>query len=211
MAVGEYRGVSNVARKITQKYRGVSNVARKVTNRYRGVANVARRCFVSGSRYKFSYWTSDLSNTPHVEGQTYKYGIESGGLHMYIKSVGVGYVDNVRPHIWVGISDGTDMSGRVLTFTYRRNTFMGASGYKDDFCIEFCDANGQWIEHDTSYGGAYSVSTFAMLNNTTDTQVSITMPQGTRMISFDASFGSSNNYYVDAWVSSLSINGEVVI
>lgn len=47
MAIGMYRGVNNVARKVTKMYRGVSNVARKITKGYRGVSNVARKFFSS--------------------------------------------------------------------------------------------------------------------------------------------------------------------
>ena len=42
MAVGMWRGVGNVARKIKKRYRCVNNVARTVKKRWRGVNNVAR-------------------------------------------------------------------------------------------------------------------------------------------------------------------------
>lgn len=40
-----YRGVDNVARKVTKQYRGIDNVARKISKEYRGVDNVARLVF----------------------------------------------------------------------------------------------------------------------------------------------------------------------
>lgn len=45
MAVGMWRGVSNVARKQKKRYKGVSNVARTIKKRWRGVNNVARLTF----------------------------------------------------------------------------------------------------------------------------------------------------------------------
>lgn len=45
MAVGMWRGVNNVARKIKKRYRGVNNVTRTVKKRWRGVGNVARLTF----------------------------------------------------------------------------------------------------------------------------------------------------------------------
>lgn len=47
MAIGMYRGVNNVARKVKKMHRGVNNVARKVTKGYRGVNNIARKFFSS--------------------------------------------------------------------------------------------------------------------------------------------------------------------
>ncbi len=43
--MAEYRGVNNVARKVTKEYRGAANVARRIVRAYRGVANVARLYF----------------------------------------------------------------------------------------------------------------------------------------------------------------------
>lgn len=45
MAVGVWRGVNNVARKVNRQWRGVDNIAREIKNEWRGVNNVARLCF----------------------------------------------------------------------------------------------------------------------------------------------------------------------
>lgn len=45
MAMGEYRGVGVVARKVKNEYRGVGGVARKIKKAYRGVSGVARQYF----------------------------------------------------------------------------------------------------------------------------------------------------------------------
>lgn len=48
MAVGIWRGVGNVARKVKKEWRGVGNVARNIKKEWRGVGNVARLCFSNG-------------------------------------------------------------------------------------------------------------------------------------------------------------------
>ncbi|MBQ6833580.1 MAG: hypothetical protein IJO55_04095 [Lachnospiraceae bacterium] len=205
MAKGIWRGVDNVARKVKAEWRGVDNVARKIKAEWRGVNGVARLCFKAG--YSIRYWSQNMESTPHVENSTYSYGIVDGALRMYIKSVGVAYADEVRPHIFAGISDGTDMGGRVLSFRYKRNTFKGN---KDDFCLTFLDQNSNWMEHDTSYGGTYSNELYGMLNSTSYQTISITIPSGARTILFVASYGISSSGYVEALVDNLTINNEAV-
>lgn len=47
MAMGLYRGVNNVARKVVEQYRGINNVARRIREEYRGINNVARQIYGS--------------------------------------------------------------------------------------------------------------------------------------------------------------------
>ena len=47
MAMGQYQGVSGVARKVTKRYEGVSGVAQNVTKAYTGVSGVARQYFTA--------------------------------------------------------------------------------------------------------------------------------------------------------------------
>lgn len=44
-----FRGVNNVARKVTKQFRGVSNVARQIKAEWRGVDGVARKVFTIGT------------------------------------------------------------------------------------------------------------------------------------------------------------------
>lgn len=105
MATGIYRGVNNVARKVTKMYRGVSNVARKVTKGYRGVSNVARLFYASqttktqtGSKTwntiawgYIVYFTFDFpipyveTPTVHISGS----GAEKGFDKLEVTSVGL--------------------------------------------------------------------------------------------------------------------------
>ena len=76
MAMGLYRGVNNVARKVTKIYRGVSNVARKVTKGYRGVSNVARQFFSS----RLYLYNNGDKCTDNSGGWTYVKYLNSGYL-----------------------------------------------------------------------------------------------------------------------------------
>lgn len=49
-----FRGVNNVARKVTKQWRGVGNVARQIKAEWRGVGNVARKVFTSGIVYLYN-------------------------------------------------------------------------------------------------------------------------------------------------------------
>ena len=68
MAMGIYRGVSNVARKVTKLYRGVSNVARQVKKGYRGVSNVARQFYNSEFNVLTEWTSSNWSATTNKSG-----------------------------------------------------------------------------------------------------------------------------------------------
>lgn len=65
MAIGEYRGVNGVARKITKEYRGVDAVARRIIRGYRGVDGVARK-YLDSHRWWFQTAIVPLEGYPNA-------------------------------------------------------------------------------------------------------------------------------------------------
>lgn len=68
---GQYIGVSNVARKVSNQYVGVSNVARKVTKGYVGVGNVAKQHYSSDVTLKITKGTNYSAGYIVVNGSSY--------------------------------------------------------------------------------------------------------------------------------------------
>ena len=117
MAMGIWRGVSNVARTVKKEWRGVSNVARNIKAEWRGVSNVARQVFRSGL---ISSYSTNNSNAYMVDlgsmgvsfrytrtdyGYFYFYG-DFGGKTMsfsgveYDTSSSIGLLDSNGNSLW---------------------------------------------------------------------------------------------------------------
>lgn len=98
MAVGTYRGVNNVARKVKKQWRGVDNLAREIKKEWRGVSNVARQVFsgdlylIQNGKYNFDFitinawdkYTAPDSAFKVTEGdqyiEIYNYGYRMGAV-----------------------------------------------------------------------------------------------------------------------------------
>lgn len=115
MAVGTYRGVSNVARKVKKQYRGVGNVAREIKKEYRGVGNVARQTF-RGVELKYS-WKWESSSYVRDEGSYLAFysGTETSG-----RGTGV-LISGIDGHV-ITIKIGADTSSPAVYTYYSWNS-----------------------------------------------------------------------------------------
>lgn len=129
MAVGMWRGVNNVARKIKKRYRGVDNVTREVKKRWRSVDNVARLTFKS-NEFTFEWEDNNDGLASFTTlGTNSRFFIQSGttsstaALRIYGDFSG----KSISFH---GVRD-TDGSGGAYLYSSNGN-ILGGTGFTDD-------------------------------------------------------------------------------
>lgn len=192
MAKGEYRGVANVARRVTKEYRGVNNVARNVVKAYRGVANVAREYFHSAALY-FRFSTAPyMSESCPVTVQDWFAGINGDGeleLSLTTKNTGSGTEDRAE----ISATLYGDIAGKTVSITgvmSKHNLHTTAVVW----CVE--DSG------DIDYEGLFTSSSKTF---------SFTASENASHISFLLSSGATRTVTETFTVSSLTVGDTVVI
>lgn len=173
MAVGMWRSVDNVARKIKKRYRGVDNVTRTMKKRWRSVDNVARLTFRGGL-------IASLEELPSNSGV--EYSIQTGTYDGYNQNLG--YTKRLRIR-----SDGSVNEFIIHLygdFAGKSYSFAGQSGSMWSY-FHFFDANGEELTQ-TNIKYTSQITT-----------ASGTVPSGTeymelRVVTPDD--GSANNLYL---------------
>lgn len=195
--MAEYRGVSNVARKVAKEYRSAEGVARKVIKAYRGVDNVARLYF-NNSDFVFDFLNANIS----VGTNDYYHGFEDGVLKLYLNTTHITTLQDNRPTVTASLSNGDDLGGRTLEFTYKRTPWKENC---DDFVLYFLDASKKVINWNVDLG-EYPTTDFAYMFATTYTTKSVTIPDGTRYINFSMNSGISGTNEETGWINHLTID-----
>lgn len=180
MAMGEYRGVSNVARKITKEHRGVSNVARQITKAYRGVSNVARQYFdYMMGNITLRFTKEEYSGSGKLEEGSFYAGVDGDTWRF---SMNVTRADEegrvARAHL-----EGIDFSGKTLSFEYTLT-------YRSDYCpSEVIYLSSE----DTSKEDGNRIDVFQLRANSEWTSYSAVVPEGTTHIAIGIWIGYYDN------------------
>ena len=160
MAVGVWRGVNNVARKVKQQHRGVNNVARKIRYEWKGVNNVARLIFKS----RFSTYIDTQSWLESI-AQFDSYSVTNpspGTVNISLAGKGLDGTSEVRCIIYQIIGD---VAGKSISFTATstRSGNIGC-GYQD-----INAQNNSWtILHDTSLSSANELTVSRTIDSNAD-------------------------------------------
>lgn len=193
MAIGQYVGVNNVARRVRNQNIGVDNVSRIVKTGYIGVDNVARR-FYSSDYYTTFYRLTESTDNVTLLGDTFA-GIENGMWKFYTYATCVDYHPTDRAYAYAIIKGG-DMAGKTLSITYSiTSTHYQASGSYD-----FYDSNNQQISYKTLYQQHSNFITETVTIPENASYMRIGIYQTTHET-------DSNTFYV----SSLTIDGEELV
>ena len=190
MAVGSYRGVSNVARKVKKRYRGVDGVAREVKKRYRGVGNVARQVFNSESDYEVAARYSSGNDT-QIVAFNLNGGIGYVDLSLETQSYsGTGTVNGALGGMRLTRRDGELMEGQILSFDIAVTNGLEYRSYP---ILYFLDSNNSSISYKQFYA---------------DENYSAVIPDGTHAITL--SIWARYNRSCAANITNFKIGEEVV-
>lgn len=193
MAIGQYVGVNNVARRVRNQNIGVDNVSRVVKSGYIGIDNVARKFYSSDYYSTFHRLTENTDNVTLLS-DTFA-GIENGMWKFYTHATCVDYHPTDRAYAYAVIKGG-DMAGKTLSITYS----ITSTNYQASGSYDFYDSNNQQISYTTLYTqhSNFITETVTIPENATYMRIGIyqTTPET-----------DSNTFYI----SSLTIDGEELV
>ncbi|MBQ6945362.1 MAG: hypothetical protein IJN43_13690 [Ruminococcus sp.] len=142
-----YRGVDNVARKVTKQYRGIDNVARKISKEYRGVDNVARLVF--GGDYKI---TTNIDNEALYSN--YTFDIEGDVIGITVTNDGGSNAPSNGGVIQILISG--DLGGKDISFDYTPvgyNIYNRTIYYMESISSGYVESTKTYLKTNGSYSG----------------------------------------------------------
>ena len=185
----EYRGVSNIARKITKKYKGISGVARQILKEYRGIGGVERQYFQS-LLYTFSQELIFQHGT--VQVNDFFCGIKEDTVRLWIDARGLTSKQN--PGASISLKLHGDLSGKKISFDYTTSNFNSASS-TTEFSVYNISGTPS-VRYLSSSSGHYST----------------TLASDTDYVSFNIWIsGDCPEKSVELIISNLTIDGESVL